>query len=601
MPKIKVLLASSVGEKWKVFDSPTEDAAAWISKEVQKINVGLEDGKKIEIKEVIYLEDGSMGGTKTVGASMREIPLEELSTSKTNPRRHHDAVADDALADSIGKHGVLQPILARLKDGKFQIVAGERRFRAARKAKLKSVPAQVQVLSDTEVMEIQVTENLQRQDVHPLDEAAAFLVMRDRLKLPEEEIGRRVSKTKGYVVRRIKLLDLIPKAQELFLGGDVNIDHAQKICRLSERDQKELLKNLFERGYRTDCDFVIAPGALDEYIHANVLMKLKSAAWDMKDGALVSAAGSCAECPKRSGNNPDLFGDVVDGDRCTDRICFEKKQNAHLQKSVVDAKESKTLLVKISGGWATNKGVLGSNSYNLLKSKAKPCPNKKKAIVVDDQGHNLSRGAIVSVCTGKQCRVHGVQAHTGLPMKSDAQRQNDRKKKHLEKVAHTIRRTTLLGILDKVQSPMIPELLRLTCNSLFREMYYEDRKRLTELHGWMDEMRVAFDAKRKGKKERFTPDIDEFAHKRISSMDSKQLARFLIAASLVGQLQGPGYIWDDRKMVDRDALMAEAKRCGVDVGKIRAAVTKEMPYIALKKKKPEVKKTGKKTAPKAKK
>jgi ParB/RepB/Spo0J family partition protein len=187
----------------------------------------------------------------------QSIPIGAIAPSKTNPRKHFDQGALDELTDSVRRHGVLQPVLVRVRvqtsaqsrggplAGHYELVAGERRYRAAKAAGLEEIPAIVRELEDVEVLEIQVVENLQRTDLHPLEEADGYQQLMRR-GYDVAKISERVGRSVKYVYDRVKLLALTKKAQELFLEGRFTPGHAILLARLSPKDQERIL-NVKER------------------------------------------------------------------------------------------------------------------------------------------------------------------------------------------------------------------------------------------------------------------------------------------------------------------------------------------------------------------
>jgi len=172
--------------------------------------------------------------------STYSVDIGKLVPSKTNPRKQFDGPALIELTKSVKQHGVLQPILVRpvAGNGHFEIVAGERRFRAAKAAGLTAVPATVRELSDKDALEIQVIENLQRQDLHQLEEAEGY---RQLLKMPgydAAKIAERVGRSVKYIYDRIKLLNLIEPIRTVFLDGRITAGHAILLARLTPPDQQ---------------------------------------------------------------------------------------------------------------------------------------------------------------------------------------------------------------------------------------------------------------------------------------------------------------------------------------------------------------------------
>lgn len=292
-------------------------------------------------------------------AGLQTIPLSAITPNPLNPRKHFDKDALNELAESIKTHGVRQPILVRPKGkDKFEIVCGERRFRASKLAGKADVPAIVDPdLSDGQALEISILENLQRQDVHPLEEAMGYKALMDMSKDPAaaqtaEAIAAKVGKSIGYVYARLKLLALIPAGREAFLSGAITAGHSVLIARLQPRDQVKAIAacfNTFEGDIKghdpQNLKFsmiaepegaLIPEKALREWIQDNINLQLKDVPWDLTDASLVPAAGPCSSCEKRSSSNPALFSELtVKGeDTCFDAECFKGKREAFVQLEV---------------------------------------------------------------------------------------------------------------------------------------------------------------------------------------------------------------------------------------------------------------------------
>lgn len=194
------------------------------------------------------------------------IPLDEIRPSKTNPRKSFDKVQLEELAQSIREKGVLQPILVRpaADNGKgddYELVAGERRYRAAKDAGLLQVPAVVRQLTDIEVIEVQVIENLQRTDLHPLEEAEGYRQLMAK-KYDVAKIAARTGRSVKYVYDRVKLLSLTKAAQKAFLAGEFTTGHAVILARLRPADQERAMGD--PRALFDDEELLFAPDKEDE-------------------------------------------------------------------------------------------------------------------------------------------------------------------------------------------------------------------------------------------------------------------------------------------------------------------------------------------------
>jgi len=172
------------------------------------------------------------------------IPLEQLHESKHNPRRHFDGPAMEELVASIRELGILTPLLVRPNKNGFEIAAGHRRYRAAKVAALATVPCLVREMTDLQFMEILNIENLQREDVHPLDEAGGYeALMAAPYKMKVEVLAQKVGKSVKYVYDRIKLLALTKPARDLFWSGRIDAGHAILLARLTPVEQARVIGN----------------------------------------------------------------------------------------------------------------------------------------------------------------------------------------------------------------------------------------------------------------------------------------------------------------------------------------------------------------------
>lgn len=188
-------------------------------------------------------------------ATITTIPIEELVENGGNPRRSMNGPALEELVASVRAHGVLQPILVRPIAAKppraaaFEVVAGHRRLAAARKAGLTALPALVRELSDKEALEVAVIENLQRSDLHPLEEAEGYRQLMHVHKYDVARIAERIGRSTKYVYDRVKLLSLTEKAQKLFLDDRITAGHAIILARLKPEDQERAFE--LGEGYRS--------------------------------------------------------------------------------------------------------------------------------------------------------------------------------------------------------------------------------------------------------------------------------------------------------------------------------------------------------------
>jgi ParB family chromosome partitioning protein len=399
----------------------------------------------------------------------RNVSLALLNESKTNPRRTFEETALKELADSIRTQGVLSPLLVRpVTDNGFEIVAGARRYRAAQMAEVPTVPVRIVNLSDAQAVEMSIVENLQRKDVHPMEEAQGFRALLD-LEEPKysiEQIAGRVGKSPAFVAARLKLTDLVPAAVEAFYAHAIGVGHALLLSKLPADQQETALKACFKEVYNggdKPTRVLLPVRNLQFWIDTNVLLMLKEAPFNKRDAQLLPAAGSCADCPKRTGHNKLLFGDDLGrhGDQCTDPGCYNAKLDAHVAKTIA----AKPELVQISTAYGAQKEgspVLPRNKYTAIRNDKpksndeakrpdfKVCKFTTDAIITE--GPDV--GTIHKVCANQSCPVH----HP----KQKANRDDERWKVEQEKQRkeQAIANTTGLRVLSAIGAAVPVRLLK---------------------------------------------------------------------------------------------------------------------------------------------
>ncbi len=182
------------------------------------------------------------------GRVARMIPIERLKPSPYQPRRHFDDEAFTALVGSVREKGVLQPLLVRAdpnSEGDFEIVAGERRWRAAQQARLHEVPAVVKSLSDRDTLEVALVENLQREDLTPLEEAEAYRRLMEEFGHTQEVLSRAVGKSRSHVANMIRLLGLPEPVRRMLDEGQISAGHARTL--VNAEDPEGLAKQIVRR------------------------------------------------------------------------------------------------------------------------------------------------------------------------------------------------------------------------------------------------------------------------------------------------------------------------------------------------------------------
>jgi ParB/RepB/Spo0J family partition protein len=262
----------------------------------------------------------------TVAPEVRLLPLSLIDPSRTNPRKRFEGIEE--LAADFKIRGVLQPILVRPAPGpsgaRYEIVFGERRYRAAKLAALEVIPATVRLMSDADVLETQIVENIRRQDIHPLEEAEGYERLREAHGRTIPELAKLAGRTEGWVHARIKLLALCPAGRQAYLEGRLANTVALYVARIPsvKLQEKAILAVAPKAGEPLNAR------AASDLIQSRFMLSLYDAQFDRKDSTLVPKAGSCDACPKRTGNQKLLFPEIRSKDSCTDPDCFAEKQAA---------------------------------------------------------------------------------------------------------------------------------------------------------------------------------------------------------------------------------------------------------------------------------
>lgn len=279
---------------------------------------------------------------------LRQIPVDLLHPSPFNPRQDMPRAELKELAASIASVGILQPILARqvipqgLEPEQFEIVCGHRRVAAAKIAGLATVPAVVQEMDDGEARRRQLIENMQRKDLTPLEEAEGFQEL-VRGGASVEEAATATHKSVGTVYARLQLLNLPAAAVKALKSGLLPVTVATLIGRIPHEElRKQATKRLLESARRDDdpVSYSFARGV----IRQEFMTDLATAPFPIVDEQLVEGVGSCTACPRRTGNAPDLFGDLAGEKRgdhiCTDPKCFAQKTAAQVEHLKAQAEAS---------------------------------------------------------------------------------------------------------------------------------------------------------------------------------------------------------------------------------------------------------------------
>jgi ParB family transcriptional regulator, chromosome partitioning protein len=175
--------------------------------------------------------------------TVQEVKLKDIRPNPYQPRKIFEPGAIEELKESILEHGILQPIIVRKSIKGYEIVVGERRYRAAAAAKLEVVPVVVRELNDQQMMELAVLENLQREDLSPIEEGAAYQMLMDKLKITQEEVAKRLGKSRPHIANHIRLLSLPAPIQELISEGKLTMGHGRALLGLKNKKNLSTLVN----------------------------------------------------------------------------------------------------------------------------------------------------------------------------------------------------------------------------------------------------------------------------------------------------------------------------------------------------------------------
>lgn len=321
-----------------------------------------------------------------MSAELLSIPLAQLRESPLNPRTHFDPTALQELAASLKASGQIEAILVRrAKDnGHYEIAAGHRRFRAAQLAGLPALEARVRDLDDKTFLEILTVSNLQRDDLHPLEEAQGYRLLMERAGYDVAKIAARVGRSVKYVYDRVKLLQLTKPAQTLFLDGKMTAGHAILLARLSPTDQKRAIGDP-EAAYTPDLGGLFRSEEVDDEL-------------PLKD---AQAARSVREFEQWINENVRFTETTVDP--------FLFPETAH---AVTVAAEDEEKVVHITHDYRVSDGArdehqrtYGAQAWKRAdgKQKSKGCEHSALGVVVAGPG----RGGAFRVCIAKQkCAVH---------------------------------------------------------------------------------------------------------------------------------------------------------------------------------------------------
>jgi ParB family chromosome partitioning protein len=530
-----------------------------------------------------------MSTTEAVKSSKEymNVPIVELIESSTNPRKVFDQSFLEELAVSIRNKGILSPLLVRPVNNHLEIVAGAQRYRAAKLAGLEVAPIRLQNLSDLEAQEVQQIENVQRKDVHPFEEAQGYrtLLGFEGANYTIEKLAARIGKRPQDVAERLKLLDLTEPVANAFVAGHIGLGHALLIAKLAADMQEKALPHCFDGYYAAnDTDRSLVPVTrLQAWIEQNVYLSLKSAPFSKDDESLLPEAGSCANCPKRTGFNTLLFSEVRE-DSCADAACFNRKLDGHIAQRVSKIPN----LVQISDNYNATDGtpILARRNYVEVvtrrskkgkdaRPEAKLCTHLTPAIHAD----GTNKGRLVKVCADPACKVHfgdrQQEEKQRLQWKAEKTAANRKAKETL-----AFRHRLLADVLKRVRPQFGTEELRIVAQFVLRSLSHDLVCRLAKRHGLQNP------------KDANDWQMVEKARTLYKRAGGAALAVLIFEAMLISPVGNVSANKDDDPLADAASLYK------VDTNGLRTAVAKAEQEKAQKKNKAAIRKE--KTTPKSK-
>jgi len=292
--------------------------------------------------------------TIEVKPAAEHILLSSIKPDPNQPRKYFSQVDMDELTESVREKGVLQPILVRpwasdTPEQTYILVCGERRYRAALAVQAafqtrNTIPAVIRELADEEALELQIIENLQRKDVHPMEEAVAFKSLLDHNQFTAVEIAARVGKSDRYVRQRIKLNELYEGWQRLFYRNVMSMHDALQMAQLALQVQEEWFKEEFED---EEAESKVTEVSVDEWEFKQRKGFLDQATFDLNDSQLDKSVGACSSCQYNTAA-AQLFPDDIKAPRCLNVACFKNKSDIFFSNELLKAKEEPGIVFIVS-------------------------------------------------------------------------------------------------------------------------------------------------------------------------------------------------------------------------------------------------------------
>lgn len=357
---------------------------------------------------------------------IENIPISLIFKSPTNPRKYFNEKDIKELSNSIEQLGLQQPIKVRpveIKGSlKYEIVFGERRYRAVQLLKKQTIPCIVQKLTDQQVIEIQTIENLQRVDIHPLDEAEGFKLLRKTYNI--EQIAAKISKSVDYVYKRIRLTDLIDEFKKAMYDKDFPISVALFICGYHSEIQKSIYKDIIKDNRNLEHNLLPGISELKKYISSNFSSNLDLVCFNGEDKTLNPDRNvACSECSYNTSKDLMLFGETIDA-RCLNSACYFSKIINDINRKLLADANLKPIADEYHLGSLPQiilknvKNILSNEHYSKRKAGCKS-QGYKGVYVYYNKWNKTKAGSIISICLDKNCRVcTGRTSNPATPSKS---------------------------------------------------------------------------------------------------------------------------------------------------------------------------------------
>jgi ParB/RepB/Spo0J family partition protein len=556
-------------------------------------------GSEVEVAMgdfTVLPQDGAATGGHLVEADPHLVAF-----SHTNPRRRRGLDIDslNALAASIKAQGLAQPILVRPLPGTraedtfaerepgrplpvYELVCGERRLRACRQAGLEAIPMLVRELTDDQALELQLVENIEREDLDPMEEAEGFALLRDKLGYTGDQIAERIGRGKGkdYVYKTMKLLALTPESREAMYDGHLGRSTGLLVARYEPDRQADVVAYI--KSLATSSEPApfreVAPKVFKRF---NLM--LREAKFDTQDATLVPACGSCTTCPKRTGSQAGLFGDGEDDeDSCTDPDCFEGKRLAHIERvkaqaakdgfKVLDDEETKRALptpyYRHPFGYALLSDVAYTEQGNdgterevtfedALRSMGKKAP-KPRILINPHTGEAMK--VITQELADKLAPDDEAPAAAGAFDRATKRgKYDDRPDTHKALDDHQVHRAVLIRMFDAVRArERTAEELRLAVEQLI--VGQEGTEQMQAYLGWpsADDTELVAD------------DFEQEQRARIAAMPPEQLGQVLAMAVIEVCMNSYG------TSLTRERQVQLAEGYGIDILAVRDKVAEDL-------------------------